>query len=67
MPKDLLEIALRNEKLAELAMRNPGVSNSFIAIIDRMMLFFGDKIDKLDVKIAGPSEGYDMRFILGGK
>jgi len=68
MPQDLLEIALRNEDFSKDVMSNPDLSNKAIAIVDRIMLFFGNDIH--EAKIDGPlgaREGFDVSFKLTSK
>ena len=65
---DILEIALRNEEFAKDVMANPDLSNKAIAIIDRIMDFFGKDIH--EAKIDGPliaREGFDVAFKLSSR
>lgn len=68
MPFDPLTIAMRNEEFLEDVMANPEISNSALAVIDRIILFFGNEIDQ--AKITGPNTAageFDVCWNLGVK
>lgn len=67
MPKDLLEIALRKQDLADQAMDNPDVANTFCSIVDRLLVLFRDKTDLLEIGPPESSEDGFIRFKLGGR
>lgn len=65
MAKDLMEVAMRNEYFVELAMKNPDISNTFCAMVDRLIDVFGDDVKNL--KISGPkiaAKPFDVKFVL---
>lgn len=67
-PKDVLNIALRNESIVDLAYRNPEVSQTFVGIVDCLIDFFGNEINKVEVQgPMGTVKPYDFKFVIGGK
>lgn len=65
---DILEMALRNEEFGKDCMENPEVANTALAIVDRIIDWFGKDIHQ--AKIEGPNmarEGFDIAFKLTSK